>query len=78
MKPYTDKFNCSILGRTFNTCAKFSSNYPLRAAKWVAKKTVVPPMNYIGEKISDRFKKTSIYEAYRKGGDLQSIEKVNV
>jgi len=44
--------------------------------KWVADKTIAPSFNYIGGKINDRFKKTSIYEAYCKGEDSNSVARM--
>lgn len=65
-----------MLGRSLNFCNKFCCKYPLGAMKWVADKTIAPSFNYIGGKINDRFKKTSIYEAYCKGEDSNSVARM--
>ena len=76
LQPYLNKFYRSKAGKAYKFCYNVCK-YPFGGIKWLAKKTIVPSYSYIRDKIADKFKKTSIYEAYRKGEDMNSINRMS-
>ena len=62
------------MGGAVNSCIDFTNKYPAAAGKWVVDKTITPLVRKVADNIDEKFKKTSVYEAYRKGIDLQSVD----